>query len=239
MKIISSLSGRVIKVSLFAAVLLTLAGLQEWVISSEASQAALEKSEEAEIVLFYEGVIEEGTFDADYTTFTVKQLKVEKLKLNKLKKKVQTAYKEDKEVAEDDERKELNDQLKLINNKFKKALSTIEKQVKKAKKARKAEKEKKKKSILPPGPSYADPAMVPSMPSLDMANFPTPAGSSMMTTASIPDMYSYCDFESAHTDARDSAYLDKLSSQFLDKLPNIKVTGGTNRYDNFVNPCHL
>lgn len=95
-----------------------------------------------EIVPFYEGVIEEGTFDADYTQMTVKQLKAAKLQLNKLKKKVQTAYKEDKEVASDEEKKDLNDQLKLINNKFKKALSTIDKQVKKAKKEEKAKKNK-------------------------------------------------------------------------------------------------
>lgn len=87
-------------------------------------------------------------------------------------------------------------------------------------------------SIMPP------PSAPPTVPSMDTTSFATP-GPSMMTTASIPDMYSYCDFESAHMDARDGAYLDKLTSQFLDQLPNIKVTGGTNRYDNFVNPCHL
>lgn len=57
--------------------------------------------------------------------------------------------------------------------------------------------------------------------------------------ASLPDMFAYCDSGSVHSDTHDGAFQDKFSSQFLDTLPNIKVTGGTNRSDNFVNPCHL
>jgi hypothetical protein len=108
------------------------------------SEEVASGEEGEEIVPFYEGVLEEGTFDADYTAMSVKQLKAEKLKLNKLKKKVQTAYKEEKEVISEEEIKDLNDQWKLILNKFKKATSAIDKQVKKAKKTEKAAKKAKK-----------------------------------------------------------------------------------------------
>lgn len=92
-------------------------------------------------------------------------------------------------------------------------------------------------------PPYTPPSMVYDPTMLPTASTTPPQMPTLALSSTIPplmtNMYTYCDFESTHMDARDGAYQDKLSSSFLDKLPNIKVTGGINRYDNFVNPCHL